>query len=540
MPVNPMNLSQASQSSDITGALQQLLLSRVPSPEQEQWQRQARQDTMEEYQNQLRQPAMGDYSPMQHSLNSMLKQFSPHISDGFAALHGIGEGGDMMMKQNMLRQAGETAAAKVAFDNAKEEDKLSLGELGVISRMASGRGGAGSFIQFKDDAGNLYIMNKATGQREMVPATHAKLWGDAYAMAYKRATDETMENPEDYATNFANATMRKVPGGVTTIDTVQKPTRPMGELGPINPGVTPIPTDAAGAPIVAPDDSKAGANGFPSGRGKEEDRQAILKQEWVAQDDIIKRYNSDLTHPEVQRALRNQAELKKEMKTLDTSKLTPAVQPEAPADAGSIKYKDKRVEEQNKGYGSEEGKGLYKERDNLSQLYGANAKIIGQVDLLDRIYNDPNIPEGELGPYIQQVRSGLKSLGIDVAPNAGAADVARAISTNMSLQMKNADGHNLLPGAMSNYEDQLLQKMAPTLSMTAEGRKALIQVMRQVAESNQRLAQEATVMAKENKGQLPASWYARKERVMLEEMVRLKKLHDALDKQWGFSTGGKK
>ena len=102
----------------------------------------------------------------------------------------------------------------------------------------------------------------------------------------------------------------------------------------------------------------------------------------------------------------------------------------------------------------------------------------------------------------------------------------------MLFRSKNADGHNLLPGAMSNYEDQLLQKMAPTLSLTQEGRTALIKFMKEVASSNIRVAQEGSKLAAENGDRLPASWYKRRERVMLEEMVRLKELSASLQSQF--------
>lgn len=193
---------------------------------------------------------------------------------------------------------------------------------------------------------------------------------------------------------------------------------------------------------------------------------------------------------------------------------------------------DQRMKAQDKGYGAKEGEGLFKERESLNQLHGANSKIISQLNLLEELYSNPNLPQGELAEKLQSVRSGLKSLGIQVDPNVGPADLARAISTGMSLAQKNADGHNLLPGAMSNYEDQLLQKMAPTLSLTQEGRTALIKFMKEVASSNIRVAQEGSKLAAENGDRLPASWYKRRERVMLEEMVRLKELSASLQSQF--------
>jgi alpha-D-ribose 1-methylphosphonate 5-triphosphate diphosphatase PhnM len=169
----------------------------------------------------------------------------------------------------------------------------------------------------------------------------------------------------------------------------------------------------------------------------------------------------------------------------------------------------------------------------MADLSGANAKLLGQLNTLENIYSNPNIPEGQLAEYQQTLRSGLKTLGVEVAPETGITDFAKAIGTSLALTQKNADGKNLLPGAMSNYEDQLLQKMAPTLSLTQEGRLALVQFMKQVAQSNMRIANEATQMASANKDQLPSGWYQRKERVMLEEMAKLKAQSDQIVKQYG-------
>lgn len=191
-----------------------------------------------------------------------------------------------------------------------------------------------------------------------------------------------------------------------------------------------------------------------------------------------------------------------------------------------------REQAQQKGYGAEEGKGLFEERKAMSDLSGANSKLMGQLNMLEQIYSNPNIPQGQLAEYQQSLRSGLKTLGVEVAPETGITDFAKAIGTSLALTQKNADGKNLLPGAMSNYEDQLLQKMAPTLSLTQEGRLALVQFMKVVAQSNMRIANEATQLSAANRDQLPASWYQRKERVMLEEMAKLKSESDRILKQY--------
>ena len=175
-----------------------------------------------------------------------------------------------------------------------------------------------------------------------------------------------------------------------------------------------------------------------------------------------------------------------------------------------------------KGTAEETGKSLGKELTALNEGYSASGKMITQLDLMEKLYATPNMPEGELGPHLQNLRSGLKSLGITVGPEVGAADVARAVASNFALHLRTGEGSNILPGAMSNYEDQLLQKMSPVLSLTSEGRLALVQFMREMSKANMRMAQEANALAKANKsGVLPIEWHTRRERVMREEMARL-------------------
>lgn len=186
--------------------------------------------------------------------------------------------------------------------------------------------------------------------------------------------------------------------------------------------------------------------------------------------------------------------------------------------------RDKRAEQYKSAYGGEEGKALFKERENLNTLYATNAGMVNQLNMLENLYSNPNLPEGELGPLLQRIRSGMQSVGIDVGDSTGPADLANAIAQKMVLAQRTSDGTNLLPGAISNFEVQLLQSMGPTLSLTNEGRQALVRFMKEMAITNQRIAQEGTQFASQNNDMLTPGWYQRKERVMLEEMARLKML----------------
>lgn len=208
---------------------------------------------------------------------------------------------------------------------------------------------------------------------------------------------------------------------------------------------------------------------------------------------------------------------------------------QAPAEATSVPSpppRDKRAEQYKSAYGGEEGKALFKERENLNALFGTNASMVNQLNLLENLYSNPNLPEGELGPLLQKIRSGFQTFGVDVGDTTGPADLANAVAQKMVLAQRTSDGTNLLPGAVSNFEVQLLQSMGPTLSLTNGGRQALVKFMKEVAMSNQRIAEEGSTFAAQNNEMLTPAWYKRKERVMLEEMARMKRLSDRIMMQF--------
>lgn len=208
---------------------------------------------------------------------------------------------------------------------------------------------------------------------------------------------------------------------------------------------------------------------------------------------------------------------------------------QAPAEATSVPSpppRDKRAEQYKQAYGREEGKALFKEREKLNALFGTNASMINQLNLLENLYSNPNLPEGELGPLLQKIRSGFQTFGVDVGDTTGPADLANAVAQKMVLAQRTSDGSNLLPGAVSDFEVQMLRSMGPTLSLTNEGRQALVRFMKEVALSNQRIAEEGSAFAAQNNGMLTPAWYNREERVMLEEMARMKRLSDRIMMQF--------
>lgn len=501
--MNPGDMTQAAQSNDVLGALQKLLVSRIPTPEQEADQRANRGRTMQEYQQELMTPSLPSHAPASMMLADMAASFRPGVHPMYAAGKGAKSGMDLQLKMDAADQAGRIAAAKVGFDEAKDIDKLGVLELSALRGALGGRGaGAGSFIQFKDDAGNLYIMNKATGQREIIPATHTKLWSEAYSQGYKNAVEQGMPNPEDYAASFANETLSKVPGARITVDTNQKPTRPMGEAGPVSPGVTPV-TGLSGV-AEAPN---AGAGGFPAAAksGAENDRMFILQQEYAAEGAIVEQLKNNPADPRYAAALRNQALIREEMKRVGGAgaggggaatpaiptggtgqgaaglnagqgAATPYTPPQKPAtgpqnSGATLSYKNVPAEKGSISGNEEMGKAYVRDYDAVREQAASadaqyeNFNAMAKIDPKTSLFNKP----------MAAIGSFLGALGVD--PNS--PSVKAAIERREVEQLMSALSNAFLrgeKGVQTKSDEDRIARELPQLSDTKQAWDMMIKV----------------------------------------------------------------
>ena len=504
--MNPGDMAQAAQSNDVVGALQKLILSRIPTAEQEADQRATRGRTMQEYQQELMTPSLPAHAPASMMLADMAANFKPGLHPMYAAGKGAKSGMDLQMKMDMADQAGRTAAAKVGFDEAKDIDKLGILELTAL-RGALGAGSkAVSPVVKMDKDGNMVVYDPITQKSAVVHASQRGEYQRIFSTAYKEAVDNGMKEPESYAHGVAQRVLLASPGY-----NPQDPSRiPQSPGAPA--GVRPVPTVTENPEVSVPDGL--------------DDRVYILMQEWVRNQEALRLASGNPSGQEYQIAQRNLGEIRKELKThynFDPVKDKALEAPPASAPQGtpmssqdnrSMTYRDPRDVKSNEGYGSEEGKGLYKEYENMNTLLANQTKMQNQLALLRRIYSDPNIPEGVLGGYIHQLQSGLKSLGFDLPKSMAPADMAAAISTNMALASRTADGGNLMPGSMTTYEEKLLAAMSPTLSLTQEGRIALVDYMEWISAGHRKIAEAAIQAAKNNNDQLPRDWPATKARLL--------------------------
>ena len=515
-------------SQDLTqGALQQLLGSFDPQERQQLLARQ--QEAQQQYLGLLNEP-MPDIGPVQRGIADYLQRYAKNPNMTAANIIGsIGaetaRGEEYQQADLLRRQKAAETEAQMASDALKESDIFAK----TIASTTKAGGGMPTAAQLRT------VYTSARNEAAQISKDYQFPTAEQRSAWIEQQANDAVKN---YIQNFAQ--------GVPLRGTPEQPS-PFGAPG--------LAAAAIGAPQVSADPVQAAKEaGIPvtSGVRSTEDQQKLWDESVLAGRPGKTKEGYPIAKPGASKHEKGLAIdvgplTMEQRKWLTDHGYRQKVQgdpihweyvgQQAPVQvAGAVPsppLKDVRTPAQQKGYGQEEGKGLFEERKAMADLYGANSKLMGQLNTLENIYSNPNIPEGQLAEYQQSLRSGLKTLGVEVAPETGITDFAKAIGTSLALTQKNADGKNLLPGAMSNYEDQLLQKMAPTLSLTQEGRVALVQFMKQVAQSNLRIANEATQMASGNKDMLPSGWYQRKERIMLEEMAKLKAESDRIIQQYG-------
>lgn len=391
-------------------------------------------------------------------------------------------------------------------DYGSEAGKL-LAQLG----RTSGAGVVGKWVSRPLDDGSIYMYNNVTQESKVIPASGAKNWEAARRTAYEKAIAEQMEDPEQYAFDYANRVVPSIPR-------VQLPGNVAPQQRQAAVGVLP---SARKSQVVGVIPSQ-----LPQEVQDELNRQIARLQanpnDPVLRENTLRRLKElAAKYPQASGAVSGTGEIVQQ-----PVGEAPDVGFEAPP-ARSIRYKDKPAAAMEEATATETGKSLGKTFEDYQTASHNSSTFKMHLDKLKQLFSNPNIPEGRLGEGIQSFRSGMTSLGLldkDEAKTVADADMVSAIGGKLALLTRTAEGGNLMPGAMSDFEQRVLRSLAPGLNQTREGRMQLIEFLSEMADVRVRLAAEATKAAGE-RGILPPSWYARRDRVLKEEQARL--LHKA-------------
>lgn len=188
-----------------------------------------------------------------------------------------------------------------------------------------------------------------------------------------------------------------------------------------------------------------------------------------------------------------------------------------------------------KTYDSERAKDFAKEAQKFNEAYQAGTQQRDNLDLLDGLLKNGNVAAGSLAELNSDLKGVAASFGINIAGKTE-EDVIRAITREMALKMKNQGGTNLMPGAMSDFEQKMLGSMVPGLSQSPQGRLLLSQVMRAKLERDMKISEMAADY-EANNGRLDSKFYKQardwmkanptftpeKQKAMLELATRLAK-----------------
>lgn len=381
---------------------------------------------------------------------------------------------------------GAIAAAEAQYEDIKNREQNLVPGLGT-----------GAMTALVTDSLNPRLTNVAgvglvdqRSRQVVVPASEMGNYTKLYNDFYKTAVDQKMPNPEQWAEQQAASRIRNALGSTTIAG---------GRAEPLGSGV-PAPQGGLPTPAAQQDMSPV----VDLAPGTEPDTLAMLKREEakaVAQQDYAR---AD--------------EVRKARVAIEAKVAKPAAKPTQPE---ALKYRDTAKAKMEEETAGATGKALGATYEDLQTASSASSDMKIQLNALKDLFTTPNLPEGALAERIQGIRSGLASLGVDVGPEVGAGDMINAISGKMALLTRTADGKNLMPGAMSDFEQKILRGLAPGLQQTAEGRVALVEFLSDMADVRIRLAEEARKLADANRGILPADWYARRDRVLKEEQARL-------------------
>lgn len=161
--------------------------------------------------------------------------------------------------------------------------------------------------------------------------------------------------------------------------------------------------------------------------------------------------------------------------------------------------------ESEKAYDAERAKDFAKEAQKFNEAYQAGNQQRDNLDLLDGLLRNPRVSSGTLAELNSDLKGIASSFGMNIAGKTE-EDVIRAITREMALKMKNQGGTNLMPGAMSDFEQKMLGSMVPSLSHSAPGRMLLSQVMRAKLDRDMKIA-EMAASYENDRGRLDAGFY---------------------------------
>lgn len=136
------------------------------------------------------------------------------------------------------------------------------------------------------------------------------------------------------------------------------------------------------------------------------------------------------------------------------------------------------------------------------------------LDTLSQLetYNN-QVQTGRFGGTTKDILNLAQSLGVNlgalgVKEGAAPYEAFDALAKHMAMTLRNPPGQaNLMPGQMSNYEDQLLQSMGPQLLKTNQGNQIMIEVQKRLNQRALDFSRFAVDHQQRNNGLVTPDWF---------------------------------
>lgn len=179
----------------------------------------------------------------------------------------------------------------------------------------------------------------------------------------------------------------------------------------------------------------------------------------------------------------------------------------------------------NKGdvkYMEEMGKLMAEDFSNLQRAGLTAQSSLQRFDRLGSLLE--NINTGAFKGSTTQLKSIAKASGMDldsmgITDDVAPAEAAKAITNEISLQLRNPSGGAGMPGAMSDKDREFLVQMVPNLELTPEGNKTLIDYWKRLNKRNIEIARMSRDYMKKNDGRFDYGFYDELERYSQENSL---------------------
>jgi hypothetical protein len=159
-----------------------------------------------------------------------------------------------------------------------------------------------------------------------------------------------------------------------------------------------------------------------------------------------------------------------------------------------------------KNFKKEDAKNIVDLGTNLSNAAADAVNQQTTVGELRKAFSNPQVQQGILGPYRQQMDKLYTWFGFGDPSKVADGDMANALSNKLALQLVNNGGTKLLPGSFSDSDRKFVTQMATSLSNDPAANMRLLDIYER---SNNRVLEAEALrqrVADANGGVLPPSF----------------------------------